>query len=328
MKKHYLFLPLATLSIIGANLTLSKERNCDPEPSNCYNKENCLCTFCLGPTEIGTNPAVRPKTCNGDIIITGAALYWNASQDGEETSLLNNVTVFPINPTTDDIQQLNNLVSAEYKQPAREWSPGFKFGLGYVSACDGWDVGVIWTYFQNFSSKRIEADPSDHQTLIPLWSAFVSSAGEITFARDIRTYRLLKLNLVDVDLGREFWTSKYLSFRPFIGFRYSTIEQKLALIHRSGSWSARTNPNQLPFASKVNIKNDFKGFGLRAGFDTIWNLGCGWAFQGNLASSIIYGRFHINHKETNRETVSPFSKMKTLKMDNQFRTSRTIFDLS
>jgi len=134
--------------------------------------------------------------------------------------------------------------------------------------------------------------------------------------------------LIDIELGRNFWTSKYLAIRPFVGVRVAHIDQSFEIQHKGGSWSSRANtPAQAAFNNEVDIDNDFKGVGLRAGLNSTWNLGCGWAIYGDLAASIVYGRFSISHDEDNRLATSPHDKTKVAEFDYSFRASRAILDL-
>ncbi|NGX59177.1 MAG: hypothetical protein KR126chlam3_00324 [Chlamydiae bacterium] len=149
----------------------------------------------------------------------------------------------------------------------------------------------------------------------------------IVFASDIETHWKLQLNLIDIELGREYWTSKYLSFRPFVGLRIAFIEQNFEIQHKGGSWGF-TFTNGFPSNDKVDLENDFKGVGLRTGFDTTWQFGCGWGLYGNFAASIIYGRFSLDHDEETRLASSPFDKTKILETEESFHASRGMLDLA
>jgi len=165
--------------------------------------------------------------------------------------------------------------------------------------------------------------------LIALWSVYAPIQGVITYASDIETNWRLKLNLVDVELGREFWASKYLTLRPHVGLRFAYLDQDFEINHRGGSWLANNgfSPPQLAYNNQVDLSNKFKGIGLRAGLNTVWNFGCGWALYGDLAASIVYGRFSVDHDEFNRPAESPFEKSTVLQTKETFRASRAILDL-
>ncbi len=259
-------------------------------------------------------------------MITVAGFYWNAHQDGMEYAIDNHIE----NPgsSLQNVLQLNNVIDAQYKTPDFNWNFGFKVGIGYNTTCDGWDFGVTWTRYRGDAKDHIEAEVDDNHTLVPLWSAFAPAGGEVTFATDIQSFWRLKLNLFDIELGREFWTSKYLCIRPHIGLRVAFLDQNFELQHKGGSWSARTVfPQQEALNNRVDLDNDFKGVGVRAGFNSLWHFGCGWGVYGDLATSIVYGKFSVDHDEQNRFAEGFFSKTKILEAEDSFRASRAMLDL-
>ena len=325
---------LIALSVLGLSSVASAARNnddkCAPMPAATCCPDECSCCYCLGPNQV--NPPVRPRTCDGDFAITVAGFYWIAHQDGMEYALENQVE----SPIADEsiaegiaLEPLNNLINAEYKTPDFRWDFGFKLGLGYNSACDGWDFGVLWTWYQARATDHIEAESDDNRVLLPLWSAFASEVGSVVFASDIETHWKAEINLIDLELGREFWTSKYVSLRPHIGLRIAFIEQDYDIEHKGGSWTELVNSfNRESFNNKVDLDNDFKGVGLRAGLDSVWNLGCGFGIYGNFAAAIVYGRFSFDHDEDNRRATVNHDKTTILETDNSFRAGRAMLDMA
>lgn len=337
--KHKNLLSVAALSLISSVHAAGGRDNCAPTQPACY-PADCNRCYCLGPDNYGANAPVNPKTCNGDWMVTLAGFYWNTHQDGMEYAVDDrvknpNVTASaqaaPDIPS--EIQELNNLIDAEYKTPNYSWDFGFKAGIGYATTCDGWDFGILWTWFQDTASDHIEAEVDDNHTLLPLWSAFSSVFGSVLYSTDIESSWKVQLNLVDLELGRNFWTSRLVSIRPHIGLRIASIKQNFELLHKGGSWSAIDNggtqyPEQPAFNNEVDLFNDYRGVGVRAGLDSFWNFGCGWALYGNLASSIIYGRFKVDHDEENRLAANPHPKTKVLETHESFRASRPMLDLA
>ncbi|NGX39183.1 MAG: hypothetical protein KR126chlam1_00505 [Chlamydiae bacterium] len=321
-----LIVPLAALSILGlanvANAASIREDGCCETPQAACHREECDCFYCLGPDQV--NPPVRPKTCNGDIGITIAGFYWNAHQDGMEYAIEDSVLVD--DGSTSDILRLNNLVKAHYETPDFKWDFGFKAGLTYVGCHDGWDFGLLWTWYRGKSGSTIQALDDHNSTLIPLWSAFSSETGLITYATEIEENWAVQLQLFDIELGREFWTSKYLSLRPHVGLRIAFIDQEFNLVHRGGSWSDEGS-NSDAFNGFVDLDNDYRGVGIRAGLDSVWHIGCGWGLFGNFATSIVYGRFKVDHDEWNRKATDPHSKIKILETQESFHASRAMLDL-
>ena len=92
MKKSFIY-STALLAAIGLSSMAHAARNdnCEPTgPANC-NPDTCRPCYCLGPENYGVNAPVCPKTCDGDLEITLAAVYWNATQDGMEFAIRNGV---------------------------------------------------------------------------------------------------------------------------------------------------------------------------------------------------------------------------------------------
>ncbi|NGX39188.1 MAG: hypothetical protein KR126chlam1_00510 [Chlamydiae bacterium] len=287
--------------------------------------ETCSCYYCLGPCCV--NPSVGPNGCSGDFATTVSGLYWTTHQDGMEFAIENHVAVRIINPSSDEIEKLNQLVAADYVTPSPKWNYGFKVGASYRGCHDGWDIGAIWTHYTNTLSTHKNTSDDVAKVLLPLWSAFAPAQGEILFARDIDAKWKLGLDLIDIPLGRAFWLSHCLSLRPHIGLRLAQIDQEYDLKHKGGSWSPRLNPTQDPLSNEVELENRFKGIGLRAGLDSVWHLGCGFALCSDLAASIVYGRFRVHHNEKNTLAMEPHSETKFLETRESFRASRAMLDL-
>lgn len=324
--------PIAALSLLGITANVSAARNddrCAPTPPAACYPDECRNCYCLGPENYGVNAPTCPKTCNGDLTITVAGFYWNAHQDGMEYAIDNYVTSPTDISSTSATQVLNSIVDAKFLVPNYEWDWGFKVGLGYCTTCDGWDFGVLWTWFRNTADDHVEREQDDNATLMPLWSAYAPTSGGVPFATDIETRWKLQLNLVDLELGRSFWTSKYLSMRPFIGLRIAFIDQDYDIFHKGGTFSSiSSTPAQPAFNNEVKLDNDFKGVGIRGGLNTVWNVGCGWGLYGNFALAIIYGRFDVELDETNRLTSGNHDKFKVANAEDNFRASRGSADLA
>jgi len=317
------------LSILGmasvANANRGQE-NCAPSAPATCSTDSCKHCYCLGPETVLVNAPVNPRTCGGDFVMSIAGLYWNTHQDGMEYALRNRVQG-PDGVAPPDIQPLNNLIQAEYLTPNFEWNWGFRAGLGYNTTCDGWDLGILWTRYKGNAHDEVETNPNENQILMPLWSTFAPGFGFNLFTYDIETNWNLSLNLIDLELGRNFWTSKYLAWRPFVGLRIAHIDQDFGLQHKGGSWRGLQGTPFDAMSNFVDLKNDFKGVGIRSGLDTTWNFGCGWSLYGDLAASIVYGKFSIRHDEINRLVEAPFSKTKILETKDSFRSSRAMLDL-
>ena len=184
----------------------------------------------------------------------------------------------------------------------------------------------LWTWFKGNANSHIESEADDNTAIVPLWSGFASEFGGPLYATDMETHWKVELNLVDVELGRQYWVSKYLTMRPFVGVRFASIKQDYRLKIKGGTWTPVTT-GLLPLNDEVRLDNDFRGAGLRSGLDTIWHLGCGWGIYGDFAFNIVYGKFSFDHDETNRQAAGSHLKAKVVDASYSFRASRAMFDL-
>lgn len=328
--------PTAALSLIGIASSLqaatesrynkyNRADDCPPDmPAPCYSAPEPDCDMCLGPENVASNAAVRPYTCNGDWSITVAGFYWNAHEDGLVYAVSSNVPSPFV--TAGSVPNLNNIIDGEYLNPHSKWNFGFKIGLGYNSVCDGWDFGILWTWFRGTASRSDDIETNENQSLIPLWSSFNASRGNTLFAQAIDSKWNLKLNLIDFELGREFWNSRKVTLRPFVGVRIAFLDQHYGLQFRGGAWSQDTS-NQPSLAGFTDMKNDFKGAGLRAGLNSTWNFTSGWGLYGSLAADLVYGRFSVVADEDIRLTTGTFGSTDILESSDSFRAVRGMLDL-
>lgn len=301
---------------------------CQPTPpAPCYSIDTPPCDYCFGPENVSGNPAVRPYTCDGDYVFTIAGFCWNAHEDGLGFAIENNASASASNPIN---RNPNVLIHAEVINPNFKWDLGWKLGFGYNSTRSGWDIGAVWTSYDGKAKANPEADRDDNKVLLPLYSDFVAggSPNPILMASSINAHWKLKLNMVDLELGREFWNSKYLTIRPHAGLRFLWIDQTYKIEHRGQSWG----PIALPQISGLNdfssMHNHFKGIGVRAGIDTQWLLGNGWSLFGNAAYSLIYGRFNIGQCEYVREALAPFDRIDILETEDHYRSTKAATDLA
>ncbi len=111
----------------------------------------------------------------------------------------------------------------------------------------------------------------------------------------------LKLNFLDGELGRQFWVSPMLTFRPFIGARGVWIDQSYDVFYQGSLHIANPAPFEPLNSASIegcietcnSFKNDYQGAGPRLGFDTQWNLGLGFSIYALAGISLIWGEFDL-----------------------------------
>ncbi len=109
-----------------------------------------------------------------------------------------------------------------------------------------------------------------------------------------------RYDVFDIKLGKPYHVSRHLIFNPNFGLRAGWIDQTI------GARYSRASAASLG-SSSFKGDNDFWGFGARAGLDTEWIIGKGWNLFGNIAGSLLFGKFEVEEKIRNSSFSMPFS---------------------
>lgn len=214
---------------------------------------------------INTMTPMTSKPTDGvGFFVTGDALVWKANQEGLQFALQNTTESLP------------PAVGALYR-PDFDFQAGFRFGLGYNTSYDNWDVYLNWTFFQPSSDKSLS---SEGYKIVDLSSPATGGNYLSTFESATAHWRL-HLNVLDLDLGRNFYVSPHLALRPHIGIRSAWIFQNQNVTYACD------------FIDTVKLTNNYWGIGIVAGLDSTWDLGMGFSVYGNIAASNISGFYNL-----------------------------------
>lgn len=233
----------------------------------------------------------------GHVYLTGEWLFWKTRQEGMEYALS--------------------------KQIHFDYTSGFRVGLGVHLPQDGWDIYANYTQLHPSHSDHV------HHPVFPLF--LYGASGLVNEAHG---HWGIEFQSADVEIGRAFYLSRSLSFRPHIGLKGAWIDQDAHFHYRGGFV-----PNGEEF--KTEMKNDFKGAGPRIGMQSNWHLGVGLSFFGDVACALVIGQIH-NHQEqeqlagfepvhlsTNSYLVSPNLQLVTgIAWDRNFYRDHCHFGIS
>lgn len=258
------------------------------------------------------------------LFFTGEALFWNTAMDGLEFAIEDG--------SFDDTNSIVN--SGKMLSPKTKWNVGFRLGLGYVFHRDGWDLLLSWTNFHG-KTKQSSDDCEDccpEPTGTPILTMFSDIANNDDDLLASSTFARLKaeLNIVDLDLGRGFQTSKWLALRPFIGVRGSWISQKYKVQYTGLSNTAGLGPFDLDDAtSTAHMKNNWWGVGPRVGLNSRWGLGMGFSIYGNAAVSLVFGQFKVSqHENAGLSTDDDDEGANMVDFSDRYSAGRAITDLA
>jgi hypothetical protein len=258
------------------------------------------------------NPSGRPQIKNGaDLFITADLLYWVAHEDG-----------LPLYVENDNFNV--NLNDAEAKGFDWEWNLGCRVGVGYNTPHDGWDLAATWLHFNTDADERGRAH--DNEVLWPTLThpdegiGGQPPIGSGSFQKT-KAHWAMNLNQIDLDLGREYYVSKWLTLRPHVGLRTAWLHQKLKvhynrLSNQVGSFASGMDDH-------IEMRTDFWGLGLETGLNTQWGLGGGWSIYGDASFALLYG-FHQPDRE---DQVRASTEFEWVDLKWSFRTTRAVADL-
>lgn len=241
-------------------------------------------------------PPASPEVADPvGLYVTGDFLYWHMQQEGLSYA-----------------QSGFNGQRGTVKRPDFGFEPGFKVGLGYLIPHDDWDFLMQYTWIKshvNDSSRGVRAK----------WQ-IANAATDTDFARAKSNWDI-HINLIDVELGRNFYVSKFLSLRPFVGLKGAIINQ---------DYNAKYFPEN-PSVAQVNqlqmrMEQNYWGVGVRGGINSSWHLSSRWSIYGNLALSGLWSQFDVDRVD--RRTNLSNQTLTTANIRNDFSTGKPFLELA
>lgn len=212
-------------------------------------------------------------------IISVEGLAWHISEDSLKYAVKLNVSTLPVASSGTFIS----------KEPDFEWEPGVRLGIGWHIPYYGWDTIFKWTW--------IRTSPKD-KTTSPLHLVFptasfyaqvISSLAGATpgadTAAEVKSRWSCHVNILDWELGRNYFISRRLSIRPHGGVKAAIIDQHFR-VNYAGLTGLTTGLNPI-----FTAKNDFGGIGPCIGSDTRFKLPENVGIFFNFAAAAIVGRF-------------------------------------
>jgi hypothetical protein len=229
-----------------------------------------------------------------DPFITADFIWWKTQEDGLDYAFTGT--------STTDIDADKGRI----KHPRFRYEPGFKVGMGLKFRHDGWDVFAQYTRldFTRKHHKGSATSSSDGASNVQSNIAMPYNGDLITFWADsAQGSWSLNFNVLDLELGRNFWVSKWLTMRPFVGMKFDWTTQKFNATYSGVSGNAVTNldVNTGDLAAGSNVDMKMKqhewAVGLRSGLNTTWYLWRHWCVFGELALSGMLDHFNSNRTD-------------------------------
>lgn len=297
--------PAAAASLVTITSFLSAA-----DDSQIRNLEN---RFTALEQKVGVNgiitPAARPRVTDGvNLFVTGEALFWKVHEDGLDYAVhKDDITSCVACPeSASAIGSGDAFVDGDVKHPRKNMDWGYRFGLGYVPPHDGWDVNLTWTHFNSHSEgcdRDHDCGDCNNEGFLPTYILPCNNCNcaECPVVVDACGKLHVKLDTLDLELGREFFVSKWLTLRPHIGGRAVQIRQNYLVSYEGAvaSGCGVSSPHTtvlVPSGTELefDLRQKFRGIGPRAGLNSSWYFMRDWSIYGNLAFSALWGRFQLH----------------------------------
>ena len=274
------------------------ERNdsCCPQSCGCCQKccppkdpcANCAQLWPTGGPDWIITPNAGPCVANScQMFITAEFIYWAIREDNlgfAFTNVPSSVATGLTTPTTK---------RGSVEHPDWNMRPGFKVGIGWMSDCDGWDLYLNYTWLRTRSTRESVSTPSDDRIINDMnWTTQSTGQNSLSTSRFGSISRMTgawehDLNVLDLELGRNFFISECLHLRPHFGFKGSWRKQSMD-VTATGTSDSSSSPVDVAANSRNRIDN--WGFGVRAGLDTAWHFTRCFSLVGEAAVAAQWGK--------------------------------------
>jgi len=212
----------------------------------------------------------QPDIGGTGLSFTGEFLYWRA--DMTHIQYVSNQEGTASNGFYDETDGNCNEVKMG-------WSPGFRVGFGYKLPHDGWDIKGAYTYFRTDGEDT--TTDYDEDELSPLFLNAGSADEDIELAEPKNE---VALDIVDIDIGRRTQVSESISVRPFVGFRWASIDNSITTMYYE-DFENRIDDDHY----YVKMESEADLYGIRAGADLDMKIGHGFGAYGTGAVSLLTG---------------------------------------
>lgn len=251
---------------------------CVPQPRKCI---DCECY----------TPSYYNLQCDWGAFVSVDFLYWYSGESGTPYAVAYTPTpAF----TVGSVSTVEN-VPFSNSSTGTGWDPGFRVGLGWNTACDGWDLYLNWTYYHNrkgvsssFTSPAFGQAP-DIDNAVTVITSTDGHGINIPYAY-ISSNWAFNLNSIDLELGRKTYLSRYLTIRPFAGVRGAWT--RTDLITRPSTQGAVTVANGV--VANLNVRdhsiNRYWGVGFVAGIQPNFYFMPNFSLFANADFALIWGK--------------------------------------
>ena len=233
------------------------------------------------------NPAAMPLTRNGwNCQISADALFWQLQEDGLTSAIETTTIGFPVG-------------AAGIKQ---KYNWGFRIGLDWTIPHDNWDVAATWTHLisNQHGNRNAESNILVKTQGFTNYSAddFTPEATPFQYTIASSKYHN-RLEQICLNIGREFFISKWVTLRPCFGLRADWLRQRLRTSYSGIAIAPDPTTSQITFQ-----RNKWWGVGIESGLNAQLSFCSGFNLYGSATTAIEYGLQKLTLEESGIGAIS------------------------
>jgi hypothetical protein len=214
-----------------------------------------------------------------------------------------------------------------------QYKPGFQVGLGWMSPIDNWVFYAEYTWLHGTTHTSGTASAPGVATVggaaLPQNGVWIPSSWFGDFANDnattISSKWRYKIDIVDAQVSRPFYSGTNFLVEPFFGLRGAWIRQHMNLT--ANELQTLGNVAVAGPSRKADYNSRSSAVGPRVGMNGNWHFGWGLRFIGNAAASILFTGYDVKQNVQSPDAlgVNRFPQSAKIKDLNSLRPN---FDLS
>ncbi len=244
-------------------------------------------------------PAVAPHVMDGsDTYVSLDFIWWKTFVGGMEyaySGAVDNGGNVPFGAST---------AKGYVQKPNFDFQPGFKAGIGVNFNHDGWDLYAEYTYLASLSETNHLTSSSGRGALnIPQVYLNSNVVTDIPLANASCNWKQ-NFSVIDFELGRDYFVSRYLTLRPSAGFKTAWINEqsKISYVPTTSVNADGSSVGNTPTAALLTYRQNMWGLGIRTGLNAGWHVTKNWSFYNDFAFTALWSDFHIHQKQNLTET--------------------------
>ena len=243
-------------------------------------------------------PCAGPRVTGGiDTTLYADFIYWTARLDtlsyaeAGGTDLIKSLD----GPLDDNLTAKKGNV----KTLGWTWNPGFKAGLGWLYDHGCWDTTLQYTWFYTHATSKTNANDLTSRIFLTLEPKKIVSK-EVEGENKAHASFYLHYQTGDLDLGRNYYLSRTLKMRPFIGLKGTWQKQNFTSFFNNLHNAEVTTPYQ-NLILKQN--QSIWGIGGRSGVNSSWQFSKHISIYGNLALSALWLKYDLERTDTLADVI-------------------------